>query len=118
MPTVFMRTSASSSTAKTTRGRVLFAGHEGERVTGSQEKPLGDGGWINGGFFVLSPKVGDYIAGDSTVWEREPMERLATEGQLGVYFHGGFWQPMDTLRDKIHLEFLWNSGKAPWKIWK
>ena len=99
-------------------GRFGALRHEGERVTGFQEKPLGDGGWINGGFFVLSPKVGDYIAGDSTVWEREPMERLAADGQLGVYFHDGFWQPMDTLRDKNYLEGLWNSGKAPWKIWK
>jgi glucose-1-phosphate cytidylyltransferase len=66
---------------------------------------------------VLSPKVGSYIEGDATIWEREPLERLAAEGQLGVYFHHGFWQPMDTLRDKIHLENLWASGKAPWKIW-
>jgi len=86
-------------------------------VTGFQEKPIGDGGWINGGFFVLSPKVGEYIAGDLTVWEREPMERLAAEGQLSAWFHKGFWQPMDTLRDKSHLEDLWASGKAPWKIW-
>jgi glucose-1-phosphate cytidylyltransferase len=98
-------------------GRFGALRHDGDRVTGFQEKPLGDGGWINGGFFVLSPKVGDYIAGDSTVWERDPMEKLAADGQLGVYFHGGFWQPMDTLRDKNYLESLWNSGKAPWKIW-
>jgi glucose-1-phosphate cytidylyltransferase len=99
-------------------GRFGALRYEGKQVTGFQEKPLGDGGWINGGFFVLSPKVGNYIAGDSTVWEREPMEQLATEGQLGVYFHDGFWQPMDTLRDKNQLEGLWNAGKAPWKIWK
>jgi glucose-1-phosphate cytidylyltransferase len=85
-------------------------------VTGFQEKPLGDGGWINGGFFVLSPKVDSYIDGDATVWEREPMERLAADGQLGVYFHDGFWQPMDTLRDTIYLEGLWNAGKALWKV--
>jgi glucose-1-phosphate cytidylyltransferase len=90
----------------------------GNQVIGCEEKPLGDGGWINGGFFVLSPKVGDYIGGDLTVWEREPMERLAADGQLGVYFHHGFWQPMDTLRDKNNLEALWQSGKAPWKTWK
>lgn len=89
----------------------------GARVTGFQEKPVGDGGWINGGFFVLSPKVGKYIEGDDTVWEREPMERLAADGQLSAYFHHGFWQPMDTLRDKRHLEELWVSGKAPWMIW-
>jgi glucose-1-phosphate cytidylyltransferase len=99
-------------------GRFGSLKHEGDRVTGFQEKPLGDGGWINGGFFVLSPKVGDYIAGDMTVWEREPMERLAKDGQLGVYFHDGFWQPMDTLRDRNYLDHLWISGKAPWKIWK
>ena len=89
----------------------------GSRVTGFQEKPTGDGGWINGGFFVLSPKVGDYIEGDSTVWEREPMERLAAENNLSVYRHHGFWQPMDTLRDKQLLEHYWISGDAPWKVW-
>ena len=99
-------------------GRFGALRYSGDRVTGFQEKPLGDGGWINGGFFVLSPKVGRYIDGDSSVWEREPMERLAADGQLGVYFHDGFWQPMDTLRDKNQLEGLWNSGKAPWKIWE
>ena len=90
---------------------------DGARVLGFREKPVGDGGWINGGFFVLSPKVGDYIEGNSTVWEREPLERLAHEGQLSVYQHKGFWQPMDTLRDKRQLEELWDSGKAPWKTW-
>jgi len=87
------------------------------QVCGFMEKPEGDGGWINGGFFVLSPRVMDYIGGDDTPWEREPMERLACEGHLGAYFHKGFWQPMDTLRDKNQLEELWNSGKAPWKSW-
>jgi glucose-1-phosphate cytidylyltransferase len=90
---------------------------DGTRVLGFREKPVGDGGWINGGFFVLSPKVGDYIEGDSVVWEREPLERLAHEGQLSVYHHKGFWQPMDTLRDKRQLEELWDSGNAPWKTW-
>ena len=90
---------------------------DGTRVVGFQEKPVGDGGWVNGGFFVLSPKVGDYIEGDSVVWEREPLERLASEGQLSVYHHNGFWQPMDTLRDKRQIEALWDSGNAPWKIW-
>jgi glucose-1-phosphate cytidylyltransferase len=98
-------------------GRFGALRHEGKRVTGVEEKPLGDGGWINGGFFVLSPKIGDYIVGDSTVWEREPMEKLAADGQLGVYFHNGFWQPMDTLRDRNYLEELWSSGNAPWKTW-
>jgi glucose-1-phosphate cytidylyltransferase len=87
------------------------------RVTGFREKPGGDGLWINGGFFVLSPRVLEYIEGDHSVWEREPLERLAREGQLSAYCHRGFWQPMDTLRDKHDLEQLWVSGKAPWKIW-
>lgn len=86
-------------------------------VTRFQEKPQGDGGWINGGFFVLSPKVIDYIGGDETLWEKEPMERLAAENQLSAFFHRGFWQPMDTLRDKNHLEELWATGTAPWKTW-
>jgi glucose-1-phosphate cytidylyltransferase len=104
-------------TATQPPGRFGALRHEGNRVTGFQEKPLGDGGWINGGFFVLSPKVGSYIEGDHTVWEREPMERLADERQLSVYFHKGFWQPMDTLRDRKYLEELWASGRAPWKTW-
>lgn len=87
------------------------------KVTHFREKPQGDGGWINGGFFVLSPRVLDYIATDDTVWEREPMERLAAEGQLSAYVHTGFWQPLDTLRDKNLLESLWASGNAPWKVW-
>jgi glucose-1-phosphate cytidylyltransferase len=90
---------------------------EGTRVTSFQEKPKGDGGWINGGFFVCSPAVIDHIAGDDTVWEREPLETLARERALAAYFHRGFWQPMDTLRDKNHLEELWASGRAPWKRW-
>lgn len=99
-------------------GRFGAIEFEGARVTGFREKPQGDGGWINGGFFVLSPRIGPYIDGDQTVWEREPMEKLAAEGQLSVYFHEGFWQPMDTLRDKRQLEKLWESGKAPWKVWE
>jgi glucose-1-phosphate cytidylyltransferase len=98
-------------------GRFGAIVYEGDRVTGFQEKPVGDGGWINGGFFVLSPQIGSYIEGDETVWEKEPMKKLASDGQLGAYFHGGFWQPMDTLRDKRQLEELWASGQAPWKIW-
>jgi glucose-1-phosphate cytidylyltransferase len=87
------------------------------QVVDFQEKPKGDGGWINGGFFVLSPKAIDYIDGDDIAWERQPMEKLAKDGQLSVYRHDGFWQPMDTLRDKTYLEKLWDSGKAPWKTW-
>lgn len=87
------------------------------RVHKFQEKPLGDSGWINGGFFVLSPDVFDYIDGDETVWESDPLERLAKEGQLGAFPHDGFWHPMDTLRDKKHLQKLWEDGNAPWKVW-
>jgi glucose-1-phosphate cytidylyltransferase len=104
-------------TATQPPGRFGALQFQGSRVTGFQEKPMGDGGWINGGFFVLSPDVDKYIEGDQTVWEREPMEQLAREGQLSVYFHHGFWQPMDTLRDRRQLEALWASGKAPWKTW-
>jgi glucose-1-phosphate cytidylyltransferase len=86
---------------------------EGDQVTGFQEKPQGDGGWINGGFFVLEPGVFDMIGSDSTTCETEPLQRLAAEGQLQAYRHQGFWQPMDTLRDRVHLEELWASGKAP-----
>jgi glucose-1-phosphate cytidylyltransferase len=88
----------------------------GDRVTSFTEKPEGSTR-INGGFFVLSPRVVDYIAGDQTVWEGEPLERLAREGQLAAYAHEGFWHPMDTLRDKSQLEAMWSSGKAPWKVW-
>jgi len=84
-------------------------------VLGFEEKPVGDGTWINGGFFVLSPKVLDRISGDGTFWEKEPLETLARDGQLMAFEHDGFWQPMDTLRDKRHLEELWATGKAPWK---
>ncbi|MFA7402719.1 MAG: glucose-1-phosphate cytidylyltransferase [Pelobacteraceae bacterium] len=90
---------------------------EGDLVKSFQEKPAGDGNWINGGFFVLDPKVIDYISGDATLFEREPMEGLAGDGQLMAYKHDGFWLPMDTLRDKNHLEELWSSGTAPWKLW-
>lgn len=90
---------------------------ENGKVKGFQEKPQGDGGWINGGFFVLSPEVIDYIDGDSTVWEAGPLEKLAGEGNLSSFKHKGFWQPMDTLRDKKQLEDLWQSTKAPWKVW-
>ncbi len=105
-------------TATQPPGRFGAIRYEGQRVTGFQEKPQGDGGWINGGFFVCSPKVGDYIEGDQTVWEREPLETLARDGKLGVHFHHGFWQPMDTMRDLRHLEELWATGRAPWKIWE
>lgn len=87
-------------------------------VMGFQEKPMGDGRYINGGYFVLSPKVGDYIENDATVWEREPLENLAKADQLEAWFHKGFWKPMDTLRDKRDLEDMWATGNAPWKVWE
>lgn len=90
---------------------------QGEQVCGFQEKPQGDGGWINGGFFVLEPRALDCIAGDATIWEHEPMRQLAARGDLMSHFHYGFWQPMDTLRDRNLLEVLWKSGQAPWQLW-
>jgi glucose-1-phosphate cytidylyltransferase len=91
---------------------------EGTSVKAFVEKPQGDGGWINGGFFVLNTKVLDLISSDATLWEKEPLESLARQGQLQLFFHSGFWRPMDTLRDKTTLEELWASGKAPWKSWQ
>ncbi len=88
-----------------------------EKVSAFHEKPSGEGGWVNGGFFVLEPEVIDTIEGDTTSWEREPLEQLAQAGQLSAYKHSGFWQPMDTLRDRTYLEALWTSGQAPWKVW-
>lgn len=90
----------------------------GKQVTSFIEKPRGDGGMINGGFFVLSPEVLKYIDGDDTIWEQRPLQSLATENQLMAFEHDGFWQPMDTLRDKIQLDELWQKGNAPWKVWK
>jgi glucose-1-phosphate cytidylyltransferase len=98
-------------------GRFGALNLEDDRVISFQEKPEGDGSWINGGFFVLEPSVFSRIEKDSTIWEREPLESLARDNQLGIYKHNGFWRPMDTLRDKIELENLWDSGKAPWKKW-
>jgi glucose-1-phosphate cytidylyltransferase len=89
----------------------------GSSVMSFQEKPVGDGGWINGGFFVCEQAVVDYIRDDDTVWEKDPLERLAAEGRLKAFQHRGFWQPMDTLRDKRALEVLWESGAAPWRVW-
>lgn len=92
-------------------------GRDEDTVSSFKEKPRGDGAWVNGGYFVLEPSVIDIIDGDSTVWEKGPIEKLASEGMIAAYKHYGFWQPMDTLRDKHLLEELWESGKAPWKIW-
>ena len=90
---------------------------DGTAIRGFIEKPQGDGGWINGGYFILSPKAIDAIDGDSSSWEGAPLQILANQGQFQAYRHSGFWQPMDTLREKVMLEELWNSGKAPWKAW-
>jgi glucose-1-phosphate cytidylyltransferase len=98
-------------------GRYGRLGLDGDDVKNFLEKPSGDGDWINGGFFVIEPCVVDYIAGDDTVWERGPLERLAEEGNLKAYKHGDFWRPMDTVRDKALLEELWDKGRAPWKVW-
>ena len=91
--------------------------HGASTISSFREKPEGDGGWVNGGFFVLEPEAIDYIDGDETVWEREPMERLADEGKLAAYRHSGYWQNMDSLRDKMVLEEQWASGQPPWKVW-
>ncbi|MFN9069036.1 MAG: glucose-1-phosphate cytidylyltransferase [Bdellovibrionales bacterium] len=104
-------------TATKPPGRFGALSVEEGRIKSFLEKPQGDGNWINGGFFVLSPKIFDFIKGDETIWEREPLEKLSTTGQLSAFCHDGFWQPMDTLRDKNLLEELWSNGKAPWKIW-
>ena len=92
-------------------------GSDQARISSFHEKPTGDGAWVNAGFFVLEPSAIDYIEDDATVWEAEPLERLARAGELAAYKHVGFWQPMDTLRDKIYLEGLWDRGDAPWKVW-
>lgn len=104
-------------TATNSPGRFGALDLKGNKVNRFIEKPKGDGAMINGGYFVLSPQVIDLISGDQTVWERDPLERLAQEGQLAAFQHHGFWQPMDTLRDKLLLEDLWRSGRAPWKVW-
>jgi glucose-1-phosphate cytidylyltransferase len=91
---------------------------KGNEINSFVEKPQGDGGWINGGFFVLNPKVFNYINDDKTLWEKEPLEELSNEKQIHAFMHDGFWQPMDTLRDKRYLETLWESKAAPWKCWE
>jgi len=105
-------------TATSPPGRFGALDIQGNFINSFKEKPKGDGAVINGGFFVLSPEVIKYIDHDSTIWEHDPLERLANEGKLAAFQHQGFWQPMDTLRDKDYLEELWNSGNAPWKVWK
>lgn len=110
------KTATVTSTQPSGRFGALNMNDDGQ-VLAFQEKPAGDGSWINGGFFVLEPSVLERIAGDSTIFEKEPLEGLARDGELVAYKHGGFWLPMDTLRDKQQLEELWTSGKAPWKLW-
>jgi glucose-1-phosphate cytidylyltransferase len=104
-------------TAAVPPGRFGALGMDGDRVATFLEKPEGDGGEINAGFFVLSPKVLDYVDDDHTVWEQEPLKNLAADGELMAFKHPGFWQPMDTLRDKLQLESHWETGRAPWKVW-
>lgn len=98
-------------------GRFGVLNVDNEKIFDFKEKPTGDGNWINGGYFVLEPQIFDYIKDDNTIWEREPMERMAKDNQLSAYKHLGFWHPVDTLRDKNQLEELWSSQKAPWKNW-
>jgi glucose-1-phosphate cytidylyltransferase len=95
----------------------LLSIDENSSVQSFFEKPKGDGAWINGGYFVCEPSIFDYIEGDATIWEKEPMERIATDGQMKAFKHNGFWRPMDTLKDKMDLHEMWVAGKAPWKIW-
>jgi glucose-1-phosphate cytidylyltransferase len=109
---------AATLTAAYPPGRFGVLGIHDGQVTSFEEKPKGDGAMINAGFFVLSPKVLPYIEGDDTTWEQEPLRRLSANGELMAFEHRGFWQPMDTLRDKHVLEGLWESGQAPWKVWK
>ncbi|WP_426391397.1 glucose-1-phosphate cytidylyltransferase [Variovorax sp. R-27] len=104
-------------TAVQPAGRYGAIERDGDVVRGFIEKPRGDGGWINGGFFVLSPRCLDYIEDDQSSWEGQPLARISGEGQLMAFEHAGFWQPMDTLRDKNHLEQLWSTHSAPWKVW-
>ncbi|MEA2480072.1 MAG: glucose-phosphate cytidylyltransferase, partial [Thermoleophilaceae bacterium] len=108
---------AATVTAVQPGGRFGALTIEGEQVRGFQEKPTSDGGWINGGFFVLSPRAVDHVAGDASAWEDEPLQELADAGELRAYRHDGFWYAMDTVRDRNHLQELWATGDAPWKVW-
>ena len=113
----FHLTHGDRATVTATRPKARFGALElvGDKVMAFQEKPISEGGYINGGFFVLEPSVIDLIAGDQTIWEQEPLEKLAHAGELHAFLHDGFWQPMDTLRDKVQLNELWASGHAPWR---
>lgn len=105
-------------TATKPAARFGALGLKDDQVTHFKEKPAGEGGYINGGFFVMSPKCLDYIEGDASTWENEPMSKLAEQGQMKAFLHDDFWQPMDTIRDRKQLETLWQTGKAPWKVWE
>jgi glucose-1-phosphate cytidylyltransferase len=116
----FHRSHGRTATLTATQAPARFGALEigpASAVTAFREKPIGEGALVNGGFFVLSPKVLDLVTNDETIWEREPLERLAATDQLRAYEHTGFWQPMDTVRDRQMLEELWQSGRAPWKVW-
>jgi glucose-1-phosphate cytidylyltransferase len=115
----FHKSHGKLATVTTVRPPARFGGviFDGERVAEFTEKPQAEGGWINGGFFVLEPEALNYIADDDAIWERQPLEQLAVDGQLMAFRHEGFWQPMDTLREKKMLDELWHSGQAPWKVW-
>ena len=104
-------------TAVQSPGRFGALDINGCKIDNFEEKPYGDGNWINGGYFVLSPKVLKLIKGDEIIWEQEPLKGLASDGKLAAFKHKGFWQPMDTMRDKAQLEELWNSGSPPWRVW-
>jgi len=99
-------------------GALAFESSDNRLIKTFEEKPEGDGSWINGGYFVLEPAIFEYLDGDATIWERDPLESLAKARELAAYRHPGFWRPMDTLRDKIELEEMWDSGEAPWKLWE
>ena len=116
----FHKSHGAHATVTATRPTARFGALslDGDKVEAFVEKPVAEAGWINGGFFVLSPAVFDYIEGDETLWEQQPMRHLAKDGQLRAFLHEGFWQPMDTLREKSLLEKLWKRGDAPWKVWK
>ena len=109
--------SKATLTAVQPPGRYGAINLEGDKVIQFQEKPDGDGGWLNGGYFVLEPSVIDLIDSDNCIWEQGPLNSLADNYQLSAYLHDGFWHPMDTLRDRQKLEALWASGQAPWKVW-
>jgi len=106
-----------SVTAIQPAGRFGALDLSGNKISAFEEKPQGDGSWVNGGYFVLSPEVMNYIDGDATTWEKEPLQTLANAGELSAYKHDGFWHPMDTLRDNKQLNELWDNGNAPWKVW-